>query len=344
MRFSVCIPFYNTNIDMFKECLESVCSQKGVDIEVVIINDGSDERSSEKLIQLLSENNRSYLHLVEKKHSGLRDTRITGFNEAKGDYIISLDSDDCLIGIDALSKLQTSIIELEYPDIICFNASPSIKKIRPLVPYEKYFGRDRLVSSAYFAETFLSTYELNNLCFKCVSKRVLNSIEFSSDMEINMCEDRLFSAQVLSQTSQVGIFNESIYFYRQHDESMVSSPFTLDNYYQRADVETLVHEILGSTFSIDENNAASCIKWIVGDLSQIRKTVRNSVLRQTMYSSILNDEFFLSSLNDIQTCKNHVALDIYPVVLIARKAPLLLLDQVLAIRNLLVRILKMALN
>ncbi|MGC6430076.1 MAG: glycosyltransferase family 2 protein [Jejuia sp.] len=89
--FSIIIPLYNKE-HYIKSTLESVLNQSFSDFEIIIVNDGSTDKSEEKA-QAVLQNFKNFT-LVNQKNSGLSATRNKGISLAKGTIIALLDADD----------------------------------------------------------------------------------------------------------------------------------------------------------------------------------------------------------------------------------------------------------
>ena len=90
---SIIIPVYNV-YDWLDECMESVVNQTFGDFEIILINDGSTDGSDKKCLEWKKRDTR--IRYISKKNEGLALTRNLGISEAKGEYIIFIDSDDWL--------------------------------------------------------------------------------------------------------------------------------------------------------------------------------------------------------------------------------------------------------
>ena len=91
IKYSVIIPVYNAEKTL-KRCLDSLLGQKRQDVEIILINDGSSDRSGE----IIDEYRRKYGSIVslEQENSGVSAARNRGLNAATGIYILFVDSDD----------------------------------------------------------------------------------------------------------------------------------------------------------------------------------------------------------------------------------------------------------
>lgn len=102
-KVSVIIPVYNAG-DYLTQCLDSVINQTLQEIEIIIINDGSLDKSGDIINNYALKDERIFV--LNQENQGLSIARNRGFLLAKGDYIAFLDSDD-YINEDGLEQLYT---------------------------------------------------------------------------------------------------------------------------------------------------------------------------------------------------------------------------------------------
>ena len=86
---SVVIPLYNKE-PIIEKSIRSVLSQDYDDFEVVVVNDGSTDRSAE-IVKNIDD---SRVCLIEQENGGPSKARNTGVRNAKGEWIVFLDADD----------------------------------------------------------------------------------------------------------------------------------------------------------------------------------------------------------------------------------------------------------
>jgi len=101
MFYSIIIPVYNRP-DEVKELLESLVEQTYKDFEVIIVEDGSTIKAADIVNNFAKQLDVKYHY---KENSGPGDSRNFGFQRAKGDYYIVLDS-DCIVPPDHLEKVN----------------------------------------------------------------------------------------------------------------------------------------------------------------------------------------------------------------------------------------------
>ena len=90
--FSIVIPVYNTSKEYLEDCFGSVERQTYKNYEVVVVDDGSNIETK----NILKTYQDKYNIVYHQKNTGIIVSRETGINNAKGDYVLYLDSDDML--------------------------------------------------------------------------------------------------------------------------------------------------------------------------------------------------------------------------------------------------------
>ena len=107
MEISVVVPVYNVEPYLCR-CIDSILHQTFSNFEVLLIDDGSTDRSGEICDQYTAVDQR--VRVCHKSNGGLSDARNVGISMARGDYILFVDSDDYLEP-DALEDLSGGIGE-----------------------------------------------------------------------------------------------------------------------------------------------------------------------------------------------------------------------------------------
>ena len=115
MKLSIVIPVYDVESTLDR-CLKSVVEQSFADYEVILVDDGSTDRSPQLCDEWARKDPR--IKVVHQQNGGLSAARNTGIELSQGDYITFIDSDD-YIGEGTLeavmSRLDDSIDLIEYP-------------------------------------------------------------------------------------------------------------------------------------------------------------------------------------------------------------------------------------
>ena len=202
--FSVIIPVYNVQ-DYLEECVESVLHQTFLDFEVILVDDGSKDRSGALCDALAQKDSRILVH--HQENQGLSGARNSGLALAKGEYILFLDSDDFYPQTDFLEKIASVS---DHADIICFNyARYTDRLLGKMLAYpENSFSDDQL----WLELTRRNAYQ-SSACIKAVKRELLqkNDITFERG---TLSEDIEWSAKVLLSAGSVALAPDCIYAYR----------------------------------------------------------------------------------------------------------------------------------
>ena len=113
---SVIVPVYNVE-EYLEECLESIKRQTYTDIEVILVNDGSIDRSKEICERYCEKDSR--FKLVNQENKGLSGARNRGMLESKGEFISFVDSDDVLKK-DMLEQLMKQMTSEDIDIVECW--------------------------------------------------------------------------------------------------------------------------------------------------------------------------------------------------------------------------------
>jgi glycosyltransferase involved in cell wall biosynthesis len=115
IKVSIIVSVYNTE-NYLKRCLDSLVCQTLNDIEIVIVNDGSQDNSQLIIDQYYNKYSEKIIPLI-KENGGLSETRNLGLKYAKGEYISFIDSDD-YVEKDMCEKMYDKGIQTES-DVVC---------------------------------------------------------------------------------------------------------------------------------------------------------------------------------------------------------------------------------
>lgn len=113
MLLSIIVPVYNVE-NYLEQCVESLKAKELDKYEIILVNDGSTDKSLELCLSL--EKKYSNIKIVDKKNGGLSSARNAGMKVALGKYLLFIDSDDYLIE-DSIDKI---IEEIKNRDIDVF--------------------------------------------------------------------------------------------------------------------------------------------------------------------------------------------------------------------------------
>ena len=214
---SVIVPVYNTQ-KFLEKCLESIINQTFKDIEIICINDGSTDNSMSILNDYSEKDSR--IKIINQKNAGLSCARNTGINNAKGEYIGFVDSDDW-IDLDFFEKLYNAAKNYDA-DI----ASAGIKRVRS---YKwKYHLK---IKEEEVTENTDRKFVLSDVHEKCYVWNKIYRLEkikqFSLYFEAGIYfEDRCFTCEALSKLKRLVVVPDTYYNYWTNPNSIVKSKST----------------------------------------------------------------------------------------------------------------------
>ena len=121
IEISVIVPVYNSE-KYLKQCLDSIVGQTFKDIEIICVNDGSTDSSSQILAEYASKDDRFVI--INQENGGAGKARNTGLDASRGKYLSFLDSDD-FFESTMLEKAYKKI-EQDNSDFVVYNSDQYI--------------------------------------------------------------------------------------------------------------------------------------------------------------------------------------------------------------------------
>lgn len=208
---SVIIPVYNVE-KFLEKCLESILKQTLKEFEVLLINDGSTDRSLE-ICHKFQQKYPNIIRVFNNQNQGSSISRNQGINEAKGEYIQFIDSDDWI---------EETMFEEMYR---------KIKKDNSDIVISGYIREDRILNSnlemipitsksdKYFwlSDKALIPYTPNKL----YKRDKILDFKLKFEAEIRLSEDLLFNIQYMLMSQKVSVLPKAFYHYIIHGENTV---------------------------------------------------------------------------------------------------------------------------
>lgn len=228
---SVIIPVYNVE-DYLKECLNSAVKQTLNNIEIICVDDGSTDRSA----QIVEDYAKKYdfIRLISKENGGQSSARNLGLDEARGEFVYFLDSDD-YIDHSMLEELYTRAAA-DNLDIMCFNCVPffeSEKIKHNNQNFIDYYDRKGDYSGVHSGQAMFSKMRANreffaSVCLQLFRRSLIeeNRIRFFEGI---IHEDNLFSFQCMMLAQRVSYTRKAYYQRRVRGESTMTATQSMKN-------------------------------------------------------------------------------------------------------------------
>lgn len=211
---SLIIPCYNLENEI-GACLESVFEQTYNNIEIIIINDGSTDRTLEICEQYAKKDSR--VLLLTQENQGVSACRNKGLDLSTGEFICFVDGDD-LVSADYVELLLRNILKYDC-DISSASYTKQRKQLgrvtqaKPTVWNSKQALTDYLEKGSFFP---------GPVC-KLFKKALIKDIRF--DEKLRISEDKLFVFQALEKCRNIVFQDAYIYYYYQRSTSAMHSNF-----------------------------------------------------------------------------------------------------------------------
>lgn len=225
MKFSVIIPVYNAE-KTIGSCLDSIVNQRYSDYEIIIVDDGSTDSSRDVCNYYAKKY--SQIKFYSQNNSGPSVARNKGIDDARGEYLLFVDSDD---KVENNYFFEVSkVVDDKQPDIIFFGYnefdSQGSKVFSKVLKYN---------STNYYDVVFqLSENELFGYTWsKCVKRKAVNDVRFDPDIVI--MEDEIFTCEIMKNVSTIEIIDKPLYDYLiVNDKSTLTNRF-YENYIEICD-------------------------------------------------------------------------------------------------------------
>lgn len=215
IKLSIVIPVYNTE-KYLQKCLDSIFMQNFTNFEVICVDDGSTDNSLEILARYKD------ITVIKQTNKGSGVARNLGLQQAKGEYVLFMDSDDWLVD-GALEKIIHEAKNLDL-DILIFGGKIyskgrlrcgrySVNKIP-----KKY--RNRVFSKQEFKDEI---FKFPSTAWTKLYKRdflIKNNIRFQ---EIFVGQDQLFFVDSMLKSERIAVLDEDLYCYWKRRPGSVTS-------------------------------------------------------------------------------------------------------------------------
>ncbi|MCI8946968.1 MAG: glycosyltransferase [Lachnospiraceae bacterium] len=218
---SVIVPIYNTE-EYLSHCIESILNQTYNNIEVILVDDGSTDKSLEICKNYALKDRR--IKVIKLRHQGLVVARKNGVENSKGEYCIFVDSDDWIA--EELLEEVVPLTDNEHVDIVNYNMRS--------ITESGYYDWNYTVSNGLYENKKLEQiytkmmYDfecgcpgiIQSLCTKLIRKKILQECLQAMDRRITMGEDAAVVYNAILESDKIVVIDKFLYFYRSRSGSM----------------------------------------------------------------------------------------------------------------------------
>ncbi len=215
---SIIMPVYNSE-KYIKEAIESIIDQSYKNWELLLINDGSTDKSESICKAYECKDNR--IHLYSQKNQGSQIARNEGLKKASGELISFIDSDDILhkdmfqILIDNMNQYNAEISACDVSfDINEFNSSDA-ESFSLVIR-----GNNNVLASVVGGKSNIPRI-YGYMWNKIYSRKIIDNFFFNEN--INIGEDGLFNISLLRNCKSAAYTSRKLYYYRQYGDSLTKT-------------------------------------------------------------------------------------------------------------------------
>lgn len=227
IKISVIIPVYNTEKYII-QCVESIQNQTYKNIEIIIVDDGSNDKSGRICDEVSKHDKR--IRVFHKKNEGPAIARNLGISVATGDYIMFVDSDDFLYSKTNIESIIKRI-EKNNADLLMYNVGTYWERENKLVREGERISED--VLDRRDCKNLFSFLLSKRLVYSGILAKVLKRsvvLEKQLFYEEGECEDIPWSLKIYRTVETIDWCDDLVYIYRkQGGETRSSKPFVHEN-------------------------------------------------------------------------------------------------------------------
>lgn len=300
MKISILIAAYNVEKYIYR-CINSCVEQTYKKIEIIIVNDGSNDKTLTVINKIIDKR----IKIINKKNEGLVSARLTGINNATGDYVFFLDGDD-YIPNNAIELLVNGLTYNQKIDIVVakyqINFSNNNKKV---VDYGfKQGNKFELLNSMYYNtlwNVWGNLYKLN----------LYEKIVFPINLTRSIGEDLVILTQLVFYSEKIIFVDAISYFYEKRDDSIIGSTKANNLWGEGYGAFVLTNDFL-KTHRIEKQIRRGLVKLhVIYSLGYLRLNIKNEKYETQFKESLI---YLLKNIKEV--CKIF-SLKIYALIVIA---------------------------
>ncbi len=290
IAISVLVPVYNVEKTLDR-CLKSILNQTFKNYEVILINDGSTDKSGMICDDYVEKYDN--FRVIHKENEGLGPTRNLGIIEAKGQYIYHCDSDDWLKE-NLLEKTYEAITKNDT-DILVFGYEIFTEKNNDIIPYDKIAMSSRVIKNEKEVKSFfVSQYYNSFLVLSACNRLYKRSFLIENDLffpPLRRCQDMAYSMLLFDKANSVTALEECYYCY-----IIEPGVYKGRTFEEMVEIYLSVHNITAKTFE----------GWGIYDEEQKNKLINRSCEHLANYISYaITVKFFDKKEDNIQYLLNN---------------------------------------
>lgn len=226
IKVSIIVPVYKVPLNYLRECFDSLLAQTMQECEFIVVSDGAPEAECSVCEEYSKKDSR--FKFFKREHAGVSATRNHGIEQAQGEYITFVDSDDWIESDmlnDSYAFAQKNSSQLVFWDFSFDDVEKD--SIRRVSYYPESILQLNRTELKNFAKSIVHPKREEELapaltvCKLIQTSLVKNTVRFDEDLTIG--EDRVFNFSISKYAKNISYLCKSFYHYRQTESSAIHS-------------------------------------------------------------------------------------------------------------------------
>ncbi len=282
IKVSIIVPVYNKE-EFLYEAIESIINQTLKEIEIILVNDGSTDRSADICKKFVSVDSR--IKYIETENSGVSNARNVGLKEALGEYIGFVDADDW-IESEMYSKLVCGGDRDQSEIILCdYNHYDGTEIFNVSTPWGKRTNFDNKEIKTYIIPSLLAPFDLEgnkqekvlgSVCRAIFKREFLEKSGVAFNTNIRFSEDLVYLIETMVLASRVTYVKEYLYTYRL---DKITRKSTTQNYIDNLFIDLqLTQQILKNVIKNNQHVDDLEMHFHYRNISIVNRSIKNLFL------------------------------------------------------------------
>lgn len=327
-KISIIVPVYNVE-RYLDECLKSIINQEFKEFELILINDGSTDKSGNICDKYALKDNR--IRVFHKENQGPSIARNLGINMAKGEYVGFVDSDDT-INKYMYKKLYDLVKISNSQLVVCGFKEIDYKEKKEDEFIDPLYGANKL-EGMQIKESIESLLCRNkilgyaSLCNKLYKREEIKKNNINLNNNIRIAEDLCFNIQYLLSIKKICAVKEALYEYRRINSNSIMNGENLQlKFHAREEMLNVFKES-----NISDEVYLKCLKYensttitsyigLIKDVITSNKTLKEKYI---LINKLISEKYLINAIkvydNKYLTLKTSIIASIIRIYLRVKK-------------------------
>ena len=296
-KISVIVPVYKAE-DFLPQCVESILGQTFTDLELLLIDDGSPDRSGALCDQYAERDAR--VRVIHKENGGVSTARNTGLDAASGDYITFVDSDDYIDACMYGKMMAEAAHGAELVMCDCMKEYPDHSELYTHNIRGGYYDRRQLETDYFQHLLMMENVEYPATISNCLlmfRRELAEQVRYLSGVRYS--EDLLFGAQLMHRAQSFSYLKGQAYYHYRMNPQSATHKFAADKWNDYLHLHRGIRDAFGDCDDFDFSHQIDlCLLFFLynaaGDIlrtNQLPRGEKIAKLRSILKSEAVTEMF-----------------------------------------------------